>query len=76
MFFEVGETVDDLSECAERKIDLGRLLHSLLFNAGLALPLRASQIDQVQSAYFELRVTKAINSLFLDLDAEDTMRSR
>lgn len=76
MFFEVGEAVDDLSECAEGEIDLGRLLHSLLFNAGFALPLRASQIDQVQSANFKLRVTKAVDSLLFDLDAEDTMRPR
>ena len=73
---EVGEAVDDLSECAEGKIDLRRLLHTFLLDAGLALPLRASQVDQVQSAYLEFRVSEAVDGLLLNLDAEDAMRPR
>lgn len=74
MLFVVREAVDDLSECAKGKIDLRRLLHPLLLDAGLALPLRTSEIDQVQSAHLKLRVSEAVDSLLLYLDAEDAMR--
>ena len=54
------ELADDVAEGGERQVDLGCLLKPITRRMRLALPLRTSQIDQV-----ELTCLDALLALFI-----------
>lgn len=76
MGLSVDQSRYHISQSTQRKIDLRRLFHPLTSHSGLAGPLRAGEVDQVQFGGLVFFISFLVLLLGVDVDGEDAVRPR
>lgn len=75
LLLALDESTDDIAESRERQVDLSCLLESGASCLGLALPLRACQIDEIQLARLDTLLAQVVSLSSLDVNRENGVTS-
>lgn len=73
LFFPIHQCRNHVSQGAQGQVDLGRLFDPLVFEIGLALPFRASQVDKVELTDPKFLDAVLVNLALLDPDGENAV---